>query len=221
MTSSWLPPVDQSRGLLHRIARWVSKRQYGTVLAPIRILYSRKPVLLLAAQAFNLIADFGLSLDSDLRRLIRVHVARLNGCPFCQDLALARAVQEDVGVDRFRALADGELSDVFTDRERAALTFVTDVRRDGHPRPATREAVKAHFTETEIVELTWLNAAETYFNLLGTPLNVGSDDLSGVSLDASDLNASDLNAADTDASHTDASGTNTEESSRPDASKAS
>ena len=41
----------------------------------------------------------------------------------------------------------------------------------------TWAAVRAHFSDTEIVELFWLNAAENYFNLQAAILRVGSDGL--------------------------------------------
>jgi hypothetical protein len=37
--------------------------------------------------------------------------------------------------------------------------------------------VRAQLTETEIVEMTWLVAAENYFNLQADVLGIGSDNL--------------------------------------------
>lgn len=37
--------------------------------------------------------------------------------------------------------------------------------------------MRERFNETEIVEITWLNAAENYFNLQAAVLGIGSDRL--------------------------------------------
>ena len=41
------------------------------------------------------------------------------------------------------------------------------------------EALRARFSEKEIVELTWVNAAENYYNLQAAVLGIGSDELAG------------------------------------------
>lgn len=44
----------------------------------------------------------------------------------------------------------------FTDREKAALRYTDDVFLDPHRvDPAVRERARLHFTEAELVELTW------------------------------------------------------------------
>lgn len=41
----------------------------------------------------------------------------------------------------------------------------------------TFEDLKKYFTEQEIVEITWINASENYFNLMAKPLGLTSDEL--------------------------------------------
>ena len=41
----------------------------------------------------------------------------------------------------------------------------------------TFEALRAHFDEREIVELTWLVAVENYYNRMNRALGIGSDGL--------------------------------------------
>ena len=40
---------------------------------------------------------------------------------------------------------------------------------------ATFEALRKHCSEREIVEITWLNAFENYYNLINLPLEIESD----------------------------------------------
>ena len=119
----------------------------------------------------------GLLLDDDLRLLIAFHVAQLNGCAFRHDLNLAQATQKRLGVDRFRELSEYRASGMFSERERAALAFCEEATRHQKVSDKTFETLREHFDETEIVEPTWVNAAENYFNLQAAVLDIGSDEL--------------------------------------------
>jgi len=101
----------------------------------------------------------------------------LNRCTFCHDLTLAQAIAHQIGPERFAALDDAQTNASFTERERAALALVDEITRDGELTPQTFERLEHCFTETEIVELVWLNAVENYFNLQAHPLGIGSDGL--------------------------------------------
>ena len=172
-----LPPIDRPRSLLLRIAYQISIRQFGRVLTPFKVIYAREPRLLFLAGLIDRIMRHSLSLDPGLRLLIQVQASRLNGCAFCEDLALASAVRERVGSEKFAALPDFRTSSVFSEREKAALAFAEEATRDRYVRDETFAAVRAQFTETEIVELAWVNAAENYFNLQAHPLGIESDEL--------------------------------------------
>jgi AhpD family alkylhydroperoxidase len=172
-----LEPIEHPRSPLLRLAYRLSARQFGKVIAPLKVIYARKPRLLLLAAQIGRTMEKGLSLDPALRLLVQVQAARLNGCAFCEDLALAHAAQRKVGLERFRALDDFRASPLFSEREKAALAFAGEATRDRHVRDETWAEVRAHFTGTEIVELTWVNAAENYFNLQAHTLGLGSDEL--------------------------------------------
>lgn len=172
-----LAPVDRPRNLLLRWAYTLSARQLGKAISPLKVIYARKPRLLTIAAQMARTLEHGLSLDPSLRLLIQVQAARLNGCSFCEDLALAQAVRARVGAERFAALDDFRTSQLFTARERAALSYTLEATRDRQVSDATFAELRTHFTETEIVEITWVNAAENYFNLQAHPLGIGSDDL--------------------------------------------
>jgi alkylhydroperoxidase family enzyme len=111
---------------------------------------------------------------------VRVQASRLNGCTFCQDLALARAVRERVGAERFAALEEFRTSDRFTERERTALAVVEEATLHRRLSEGTAARLREHFTETEIVELVWANAAENYFNLQAAVLGIESDGLAAL-----------------------------------------
>jgi AhpD family alkylhydroperoxidase len=171
-----LTPVERPSNPLMRLAYRLSTRRFGKVLMPLKVMYARKPRLLLLAGQIQRVAE-GLSLEPSLRMLVQVYAARLNGCGFCQDLLLAEALRRKVGRERFDALADFRTSPLFSERERAALALVEEATGARRVSDATWAALRAHFSETEIVELVWANAAENYFNLQATALGIESDGL--------------------------------------------
>jgi AhpD family alkylhydroperoxidase len=172
-----LPPVERPSGWLLRLGHWMSKRRFGRVLTPIKVIYARRPALLGVAAHIDWVREHALSLDPTLRLLVSARVSMLNGCAFCHDLILAQAASRRIGPERFAALGDAENSPHFSERERAALALVDEVTRTRGVGAPTYERVRRHFTDAEIVELLWLNAVENYFNLQAHPLGIGSDDL--------------------------------------------
>jgi alkylhydroperoxidase family enzyme len=100
----------------------------------------------------------------------------VNECAFCFDLESFVALggggvtQEDLA-----ALPSFETSPRFDARERAALRYVEEVNRTRTAREETFAALRLHFSEREIVELTWLNAVGNYLNLQARPLGLGSE----------------------------------------------
>ncbi len=170
-----LAPIEQPRSVWLKLVYRMIAKQFGTVLGPVKVIYARKPRLLYLAAQIQYTMERGLSLDRSLRLLVQTHVARLNGCAFCADIVLASAIRAKIGAERFDALEDFHTSPVFSEKERAALAFAQEATLHKRISDATSAAVRAHFKEDEIVELTWLNAAENYFNLQAAVLGIESD----------------------------------------------
>jgi AhpD family alkylhydroperoxidase len=159
----------------------MSKRQLGAVMSPMKVLYARVPRILRTTLSIIRTTD-SLSLDPALKLLITTQSSLLNGCSFCADLHMAQAVQAKLGPERFRALLDFRSSPHFSERERAALAYTEEVTRERKASDATFERLRAHFSEKEIVELTWLNAVGNYFNLMAVPLELESDGFEEIAL---------------------------------------
>jgi alkylhydroperoxidase family enzyme len=102
-------------------------------------------------------------------------VAGINGCGFCVDIARAVALQRKGAIDKALAVAEYRTDARFDERERAALAYVEEATRHKRVSDATFAALRAHFSEAEIVEITWMNAVENYFNLINVPLGIESD----------------------------------------------
>lgn len=178
-TPPHLTPIENPTSPVMKFAYAWSRRTFGKVMTPMKVIYARVPPLAMLEQKIHKTMD-GLSLESELKLLVQIKVSQLNGCPFCEDIGRAVALQKRIGTERFRHLHDYSCSDQFTPREKVALAFAEEATRDKRVSDATWKSVKELFSETEIVELTWLNAAENYFNLQAAVLGIESDNLAEI-----------------------------------------
>ena len=172
-----LSPVEQPNTLMLRIAYWMTRRAYGRVITPMKVVYARMPKVLPMSRAMANFMQKGLWFDKSLISLICTHIASINGCGFCIDIGEAHAVFARVPIEKMRALPNYATSPLYTERERAALAYVEEVTKTRNAADATFEALRKHFPDEEIVEITWLNAMENYYNLINRPLGIESDGL--------------------------------------------
>jgi len=78
---------------------------------------------------------------------------------------------------RLEAISDYRTSPVFSDKERAALDFATELTELRHVSPETFEVLSRHYSEREICEIVWLVASENLSNISNLGLGIGSDGL--------------------------------------------
>jgi alkylhydroperoxidase family enzyme len=158
-----------------RIAYAMAKRQFGKVLTPLKVVYARLPAAfgLFAARIAKL--DKKLVLPTETAYLIREQVARINICEFCMDIGRAIAIKARMNEAKFDALGDYATSPLFTDADRAALDYVTELTRDKKVSEAAFERVASHYSEREICEIVWLVASEHFYNMTNIGLNIHSD----------------------------------------------
>ena len=107
-------------------------------------------------------------LDHKFMHLLKLRASQINGCAFCIDMHSldARAVGETE--QRLYALNAWRETPFFTDRERAGLAWieaVTLVAQTHVPDEIYEEAL-AHFSEKEIVDLTYLAMTINAWNRL-------------------------------------------------------
>ncbi len=156
-----------------RIILALQQRKYGAALAPA-LLWGRLPRAFLALTLLYRAIDRASSpLEPGLRSLLQVHISRINGCAFCVDFNSAAAVARQVAAPKLAAFADHDRSQLFTERERAALAYAEAVTL---PASAAAEAgferLRAHFSEQEILELTALIAFQNLSSKFNAALGV-------------------------------------------------
>jgi AhpD family alkylhydroperoxidase len=105
-------------------------------------------------------------LEPKLIHLVKVRASQINGCAYCIDMHTKDARAGGETEQRLYALSAWRETPFFTDRERAALAWTEAVTRvaDTHVPDEVFEAVRPHFTEKELVDLTWAVATINAWN---------------------------------------------------------
>ncbi len=170
-----LKPIDNPTGIKLKLAYWFTKKKLGKVITPVKVVQARMPETLSLSQKLMNI-EHNLSLSDELIFYIKSYVATLNGCSFCVDIAKADA-QENIDISKYKQLLNYQSSDIFDKAEKAALQYVEQATLEKQVGDAIFEELQTHYNEKEIVEITWLNALENYYNLINRPLGIASDNL--------------------------------------------
>jgi AhpD family alkylhydroperoxidase len=175
-----LEPIEKPKGLMMRVAFWMARRQLGKVITPMKVLYTRVPGLLKPSYQIQKFEMNGMKLEPSLKFMVANLTAQINGCGFCIDIGRAVAVRESIPMEKLDALLNYRTSPLFSGRERAALAYAEEATRHKKVSDATFENLRRNFSEAEVVEITWLNAVENYYNLINLPLEIESDGLCAI-----------------------------------------
>ena len=172
---TFLAPIENPKGPLMKLVYSMSRRQFGKVMTPLKVFVARMPL------AFGMFygkiskLDKKLQLPPETVMLIRERVARLNVCSFCIDLGRWFAIQSRMNEKKFDAMDDYATSPMFTEAERAALDYATELTRDKKIGSTTFERLAQCYSERQICEIVWLVASEHFYNISNLGLNIHSD----------------------------------------------
>ena len=172
---TFLPPIEQPRGLIMKLAYFFTRREFGKVLMPLKVHSARLP------PAFGLFygkiskLDKKLTLPRELVMLIREQVARINVCTFCMDIGRSFTIKASMNQAKFDALGQYRTSALFTEAERAALDYVTELTKQKKVEPESFARMSRHYSERDICEIVWLVASEHLYNMTNIGLNIHSD----------------------------------------------
>jgi alkylhydroperoxidase family enzyme len=177
---TFLPPIEP-RGVMMKLAYYFTRQQFGKVLTPLKVHSARLP------PAFGLFyskisqLDKKLLLPPETVLLIREQVAHINVCLFCMDIARSFTIKASMNEAKFDALGQYRTSPLFTDAERAALDYVTELTKDKKANPDTFDRLAGYYSEREICEIVWVVASEHLYNMTNIGLNIHSDMLCDIS----------------------------------------
>lgn len=172
-----LQPIERPQGFKLRLAFWFARRTFGKVITPMKVVTARVPKSMRLSYEMAKLLEGGFSLDHGLQMLLHVHISEVNQCHFCVDIGKAMALKEGGSLEKMARLENYRDDPAFTPAERAALAYVEEVSRTHDASDATFAELRKHFNDTQIAEITLLNALENCYNLTNRPLGIESDGL--------------------------------------------
>ena len=116
-------------------------------------------------------------LDFTLAHLLKVRASQINGCAFCIEMHMDAAVKHGERPERLAALPAWTESPLYTDKERAALTWLDEVTLIStyHASREAYEGLRPHFSDDEIAWLTLLSAMINCWNRIAISSRVQYD----------------------------------------------
>ncbi|MPZ93990.1 MAG: carboxymuconolactone decarboxylase family protein [Propionibacteriales bacterium] len=176
----YLAPIENPKGMrLKMLYRFLGKA-FGKPPAWLTVQGARMPVTFLMWMGKVSSLSKKLVLPDDMERLIRARVDNLNMCTWCQDAGRWYVMTKDKD-DKLLAKVDAvdeyRTSPLFSDTERAALDFATELTEQKHVGSETFNTLRQHFSEREICEIDWVVATNHLFNINNLGLGISSDGL--------------------------------------------
>ena len=109
-------------------------------------------------------------IDGGLLELVKLRASQINGCAYCVGMHADAARDRGESEERLQSLVVWRESSAFTARERAALAWTEAVTllSEGIPEDV-RQKAESHFSEEELVDLTFGVVAINAWNRLSVP----------------------------------------------------
>jgi len=173
--STFLPPIERPASLLMKLMYFFSKKQFGKVMTGLKVTSARMPI------AFSLFyfkvsqLDKKLVLPAETVLLLRQLVAQINICEFCIDMSRYAAIKASISEQKFDALNDYTASPLFTQKEKTAFDYASELTRNKKVAQETFDELKKHFTGREICEIVHIVATEHLYNISNIGMNIHSD----------------------------------------------
>lgn len=174
----YLPPVERPKSLVMRFMYLMSRRTFGHVLGPLKVFAVRLPLSFGSFYGKVSSLDKKLQLPKETAFLVRERVAEINTCAFCMDIGRWFAIEKaKLDPAKFDALEQYETNPLFTEKERAALAYASELTAEKSVSPATIARLRAAYSERQICEIVWLIASEHLYNLTNVGLGLHSDNI--------------------------------------------
>jgi AhpD family alkylhydroperoxidase len=140
---------------------------------------ARLPYTQLAADAFRAMLNLSevlhrSSIGRQLTALLHVRVSQLNGCAYCVDMHSRELLATGEDLQRLTSLTTWHETSLYTERERAALQWAEDLTllpASGAPQ-AHFDALRPHFSDQEIAEMTFSIAQINAWNRMGVGMRL-------------------------------------------------
>lgn len=175
MDKPFLTPIEKPKGLLWKLVYYYSRKQFGKVMTPLKVMAARMPLSFGSFSGKISQLDKKLVLQPELLMLVRQKVAEINVCLFCIDIGRSVTINASMNQAKFDELSNYHSSKHFSAKEKVMLDFVTMLARDRRMEQVLFDQLRNHFSEREICEIVWITASEFYYNIGNIGLNIHSD----------------------------------------------
>ncbi len=144
---------------------------------------ARLPFHSLAAPAVAALSSLNTAVSASglepvLIDLVYLRVSQLNGCAYCVDMHWRDLLKVGDDAQRLNSLSTWRETAFFTPREEAALnwaerlTTLPNHNPPAHPCDADFDALRPHFNDAEIVNLSFTIAAINAWNRIGVGMHL-------------------------------------------------
>jgi alkylhydroperoxidase family enzyme len=174
-TIPFLPTIEKPGSLVMKLVYYLTKRQFGKVLTPVKVGSARLPVAFGMFYGKTYELDKKLKLPKETAFLIRHLVALINVCEYCIDIGRFKAMKELMNEEKIDAVGAYKMSPLFTDAEKSALDYATELTKDKKVRQETFSRLRIYYSERQVCEIAFLVASEHLINLTNIGLNIHSD----------------------------------------------
>ncbi|WP_051244598.1 carboxymuconolactone decarboxylase family protein [Thalassobaculum salexigens] len=150
-------------------------RDYGPFLNQVKIFAHRPPAL---KHIMGLLLDFAdeAILPKRYLEIVLVVVSKLNACEYCVIHHAPRLVEQGVSAESVERILDESVPG-FDAVDHLVRDYAVKVTNDfNRVRDATFDALREHFTEEQIVELTLRIALCGFFNRFTDVLQIGVEE---------------------------------------------
>lgn len=146
---------------------------HGSGIEPVEI-WAHQPKMMSGMGKFQQAVRKGNAVDERLKYLVELKGSQMIGCEYCVDLGSQICRNSGFSDEELLALPRYRSSDLFTEREKAALDYAVAVMRTPvEVTDALFARMQEHFSDEQIVEITALLTVVN-LNRLNAAFGVGS-----------------------------------------------
>jgi 4-carboxymuconolactone decarboxylase len=161
-------------GPFARIAYWVAKRDYGKLPEPLEVT-AHHPGILRGYGMLEWETSRAHSVPEKLKDLAGTKAAALVGCEFCIDIASAISSKTGVTAEQLADLPRYRESPHFSELEKLVIEYAEAMTATpSDVSDSLFDALRAHFSERQLVELTSAIAIENYRARFNWAFGIGS-----------------------------------------------
>jgi alkylhydroperoxidase family enzyme len=152
--------IAKRNSLLMALAFTWSQRRYGKVLQPLKIA-ALDGNLLLAFGHMEWAQQHARKMPKEVKHLARTLAARQVNCPWCLDFGMLESQEMGIHEEKLCAFLDYQRSPLLSEQEVLVLRYAEAMSKTLVRVPDDLfAALKAHYTDRQLVELKFLIAWE-------------------------------------------------------------